>query len=291
MTEIVDVEAAEQFIWANARVLEQHRVAVFRHGTPTAPVVEALRAYRNDDGGFGHALEPDVRGPHSEPASTLHALDVLAEIDALDDAMVASAAAWIGSIANADAGLPFVLPASANYPHAPWMEPSAEGSFLTYAIAAHLWEARSIDPWLEPATEWCWKMIETSTDVGGYGLKFALEFLDAVPDASRATAAIERLRLLVSEDGSVRVEGGTENERLTPLTLSPGPDGRSRALFSADQIAAELDGLERGQLDDGGWMFDWLAWSPGQSSEWRGIVTFRALATLADNGRIQVGAD
>ncbi len=288
MTNTVDVDAAEQFIWANARVLEQHRVTVLRHGTPTAPVVQALRAYRNDDGGFGHALEPDVRGPHSEPASTLQALEVLAEIDALDDAMVASAAAWIGTIANADAGLPFVLPASAGYPHAPWMAPSAEGSFLTYAIAAHLFEARSVDPWLARATDWCWTMIETSADVGGYGLKFALEFLDAVPDAGRATAAIEGLRPLVSEDGSVRVEGGTENERLTPLTLSPRPDGRSRALFTADQIAAELDVLERGQLDDGGWMFDWLAWSPGQSAEWRGIVTLRALVTLAAHERIRL---
>ena len=32
-------------------------------------------------------------------------------------------------------------------------------------------------------------------------------------------------------------------------------------------------------------MFDWLAWSPGQAVEWRGIVTLRALATLRAHGR------
>ena len=43
-------------------------------------VLATLRAYRNRDGGFGHALEPDVRAPESEPASTLHGLEVLGEI-------------------------------------------------------------------------------------------------------------------------------------------------------------------------------------------------------------------
>jgi hypothetical protein len=70
--------------------------------------------------------------------------------------------------------------------------------------------------------------------------------------------------------------------------LSGRPGLRSRALFSADQIDAELDLLERGQRDDGGWTFDWLGWSPGQSVETRGLVTLRALATLAAHGRIRL---
>ena len=79
--------------------------------------------------------------------------------------------------------------------------------------------------------------------------------------------------------------GGTADERLTPLTLSGRPGARSRALFTDAQIEADLDALERGQRDDGGWTFDWLAWSPGQSAEWRGIVTFRALMTLRAHRR------
>ena len=46
--------------------------------------------------------------------------------------------------------------------------------------------------------------------------------------------------------------------------------------------------LEQGQQDDGGWMFDWLAWSPGQSVEWRGAMTLRALATLREHGRLEL---
>jgi hypothetical protein len=284
----VDLAAAEGFVHANARLLDRHRLAALLHGAPAAPVLQALRAYRNPDGGFGHALEPDVRAPESEPACTLHALEALAEIEELDDPMVADAVAWIGTIAHADGGLPFVMPTAAAHPHAPWMVPSDGGSHLTFVIAGRLWEAGSNEPWLARATDWCWAKLEDTDELGGYWVKFALDFLDHVPDGARAGAAIDRLGARLGEDGSLPVLGGTENERLTPLVLSERPGRRSRALFSADQIDADLDRLEGGQEDDGGWTFDWLAWSPGQSVETRGLMTVRALATLAAHDRVRL---
>lgn len=282
----VDVESAERFILGNARLLDRHRLAVLRHGATVKPVLDALRAYRNPDGGFGHALEPDVRAPDSEPTATLHALEVLAGIGALDDPMVDDAAAWVATIADPEGGVPFVTPACAAYPHAPWMVPSDGGSHLTFAIAGALWEAGSHEPWLERATAWCWAKLESADELGGYFVKFGLDFLDAVPDATRARATIEQLRSRIDADGSIAVAGGTANERLRPLTLSARPGARSRALFTAKQIEADLQQLEQAQQEDGGWTFDWLAWSPGQSAEWRGAVTLRALATLDVHGRI-----
>jgi hypothetical protein len=281
----IDLRAAEWFVLANGRLLDRHRLAVLLHDAPAAPVLDALRAYRNRDGGFGHALEPDVRGPESEPASTLHALEVLAEVDALDDPMVADGAAWIATISDPDGGVPFVLPAAADYPLAPWMVASSGGSFLTFAITALLWETSWREPWLERATDWCWAKVEEADELGAYGVKFALEFLNRVPDAPRAAASIERLRSQIDSDGSIPVPGGTADERLTPLALSARPGARSRDLFTDAQIEADLDALQDGQQDDGGWMFDWLGWSAGQSVEWRGIVTLRALATLRAHGR------
>lgn len=282
----VDVELAERFIHANARLLDRHRLAVLRHGAEIDPVLAALCAYRNPDGGFGHALEPDVRAPDSEPAAALHALEVLAGIGALDDPMVADAASWIATIADPDGGVPFVTPACAAYPHAPWMVASDGGSHLTFAIAGALWEAGSNEPWLQRATEWCWAKLERPDELGAYFVKFALAFLDAVPDAPRAQATIEQLRSRIDADGSMAVAGGTENERLRPITLSARPGARSRALFTEGQIEADLEQLEQAQQPDGGWTFDWLAWSPGQSAEWRGAVTLRALATLGLHRRI-----
>ena len=284
----VDVDAAERFVLETARLLDRHRLAVLLHGASAEPVLAALRAYRNPDGGFGHALEPDVRAPQSEPASVLHALDVLAGIGALGDPTVGEAAAWIAEIADADGGVPFVMPTAAAYPHAPWMTPSDGGSQLTYALAGLLWEAESREPWLERATEWCWARLGDPEELSPYTVKFALGFLDRVPDEARAVATIEALRGRIGADGTIPVPSGTEDERLTPLTLSEHPGSRSRVLFTDDQIGADLDRLERGQREDGGWTFDWLEWSAGQAVEWRGALTVRALATLAAHGRIEL---
>ncbi|HEY2056182.1 MAG TPA: hypothetical protein VGH14_19800 [Solirubrobacterales bacterium] len=248
----IDLNAAEQFIYADARLLDRHRLATLLRGAPNAPVLDALRAYRNPDGGFGHALEPDVRGPRSEPASTLHALDILAEVGAVDDPMVAEAADWIAGIALPDAGIPFVLPGGDDFPHAPWMVPSPGGSFLTFALAASLWEVGAEAPWLERGTEWCWAELEGPADLGSYWLKFALAFLDRVPDEARARTALESLQPRIDPDGWVTVPEGAEGERLSPLALSPRPAARSRALFTDEQIEADLSALEAGQEDDGG---------------------------------------
>jgi hypothetical protein len=280
----IDRSAAENFIWSAARLVDRHRYALlFADGSPE-PVVEALRGYRNNDGGFGHALEPDLRGPGSQPAPTLYALEVLNEADAAGDGLARDARAWIARIAEPGGGIPSVLPGFEDYPHAPWFQPGP-GSVLTLALAAVL-HASGVadDEWLPRATDWCWRSIETTEQPGGYWLKFALAFLDAVPDDQRARAAIDSLAVRV-DTSAVAPVGGAEEEALRPLDLSPVPGRRSRALFSDDQIDAHLDLVESQQQEDGGWTFDWLAWSPAQTNDWRGNVTIRALTWLRDNGR------
>jgi hypothetical protein len=273
-------------MFRTARVLERHRLAVLLHGASAEPVRQALLAFRNPDGGFGNALEPDVRAPHSEPVATLSALEVLASLDAGDDPLVDEAAAWIDTIADPDGGVPFVLTGAAHYPRAPWMVPSDGGSHLTFALAAALWELRAPGPWRDRATQWCWDKLERPDELSAYWIKFGLAFLDRVDDAPRAQAAIDRLRPRLGSDGCIPVPGGTENERLTPLALSPRPDARSRRLFAADRIEADLDRLEAGQLEDGGWTFDWLAWAPAQEVEWRGLVTLQAVSLLRSHRRL-----
>jgi hypothetical protein len=60
--------AAERFLRAEARLLEQRLFDTLFHGAPASGVVDALRGYRNADGGFGHGLEPDKRCPAACPS-------------------------------------------------------------------------------------------------------------------------------------------------------------------------------------------------------------------------------
>lgn len=278
--DVAAVAAARTFLYANARLLDTHRAAHAFDGASAEPVLAALRAYRNDDGGFGHALEPDVRTPDSETTSTLHGLEVLAEIDALADPMVAGVHEWVAGVAGPDGGVPFVFPAALDYPHGPWMAPGEGGSHLTYGFAALLADAGLRSDWLDAATDWSWTRVEDPRHIDAYSLKYALFFLDHTPERERAVAAVTGLRSLVSADGSVPVPGGNADEKLTATTLSPRAGAVSRGLFTDDQMRAALDDLAAGQQPDGGWTVDWLGWSPGQAVEWRGLATFLALRTL-----------
>lgn len=280
----IDRSAAETFIWSTARLVDRHRYAYLFHDAPAQHVSDALAGYGNPDGGFGHALEPDLRSPGSQPAATFYALEMLEEVGRQESEQARDARRWVASISEPGGGIPFLLPGFEPYPHSFWFQPQP-GSFLTLALAA-VYHSSGVtgDDWLTRGTQWCWEEIDRVEKPGGYWLKFACQFLDAVPDEERARAAIGSLRARL-DPGVVAVGEGIEGEALRPLDLSPQPGARTRALFEESLIESHLDVVEREQKDDGGWEFDWLAWSPAQTTAWRGIVTIRALRWLRDSGR------
>jgi hypothetical protein len=72
--------AGDRFLLSQARLLERRLFATCFPGQPAAKVADALRGYQNDDGGFGHALEPDKRCPASLPVDVETAFQALAAV-------------------------------------------------------------------------------------------------------------------------------------------------------------------------------------------------------------------
>ena len=99
-----DFDAAAAFIAANARVVDRRRFQRLFGDQAAGPVRDAVAAYRNDDGGFGHALEPDCRAPGSQPLAVEMALRILDEADAWDEALVLGACDWLAAVAPAEGG-------------------------------------------------------------------------------------------------------------------------------------------------------------------------------------------
>ena len=64
--DMVSIDSAENFLWLNARLLERLRFDhLFRGGDPRR-VMDALRPYRNADGGFTWAVEGGDRALGSD---------------------------------------------------------------------------------------------------------------------------------------------------------------------------------------------------------------------------------
>jgi hypothetical protein len=284
-----DLDAAKTFIYAHARLLERHRLAYLLGEAGPEPVVTVLRAYRNADGGFGNAIEPDMRAPVSQPVGAHTAMEILHEVGVHDDALIDGAADWLTTVTRADGGVPFCLASALDYPRNPIWQPADESSIIqTGANAAALHELGVAHPWLDRADEFMWREIEkldltTAADNPGTGyvVRFAITFLNAVPDDQRANAALDALR--PGLDRFVSTEPGGDVQ--TALDIAPWPDSRSRALVDPADIERNLDALEAAQQPDGGWMFGWDGWNPAATLEWRGVVTIEALRLLHANKR------
>jgi len=287
-----DFDAAANFMAAHARVLDRRVFQRLFQGGPAAPVRDAIAAYRNDDGGFGHGIEPDCRTAASQPAAVEMALRLMDLANEWDDDLVRGAVDWLVTVAPAEGGATFVEPSVATGPHAPWWVP-ADGHpaslIQTGQIAGTLYARDFAHPWLDRATEVMWerigKLAEPSGVLGGYEMFGVLAFLQHVPDRARARQAFERVGPLLLERDLVALDPEAAGEVHTPLDFAPRPDSLARALFDEATIAAHLDHLAAAQRDDGGWMFNWLSWSPAAEADWRGFLTVSALHILRANGR------
>ena len=88
--------AARDYLLQQARPLEAARYRYHFEGATAEAVLAALAVFQNPDGGFGHALEPDLRTPASSVLATSVAFQVMAEVDApADHPLVQGALAYL----------------------------------------------------------------------------------------------------------------------------------------------------------------------------------------------------
>jgi hypothetical protein len=284
---VADLDAAEQFLAGHARVVDWRRFERLFRGGDAAPVRDAVAAYRNADGGFGFAFEPDGRDRASQPAAVSLAFRVLDEADAWDEELVTAACDWLERTAPAEGGAAFASPTIEAWPHAPWWEPE-EGlpaSLIQTGFLAGTLHARGFEHgWLDGATDVMWSRLEEPDELTPYRTRGALHFLHYVPDRARAEDALGGLRPLV--EAHVELDPDAAGEKHGPLDFAPLPDSPARAFFDEATIERHLDHLATAQQDDGGWTFDWLAWSPVAAHEWRGFKTVEALVLLRANARL-----
>jgi hypothetical protein len=288
MKKTPDFDAAAAFMAGHARLLDRRMFQrLFSDGAAGA-VRDAVAAYRNSDGGFGYALEPDCRAAASQPAAVEMALRMMDLADEWDPRLVGDAVDWLAVVAPAEGGAAFVEPSVAEGPHAPWWVPEDghPASLIQTGQICGVLHARGFShPWLDRATEVMWSRIDALASASGYEMFGVLAFLQQVPDRSRATAAFARVGPLLTSCGLVALDPGAEGETHSPLAFAPLPSSLARALFSDATIDAHLDHLAASQLADGGWTFNWPSWSPAAEADWRGFLTVDALRVLRANGR------
>lgn len=292
---------AASFVHENARPLERAQLD-FHFGTGTVEsVLIELRKFKNDDGGFGHGIEPDVRMPFSSPFSGTLAFQVLRELEvAGDDPLVRDGIDyWVNAFDRNIGGWDPVGPRSDDYPRAPWWDYQPVGDQLNIlkrsnpgaeiADYLHLYSQIVSTEFLDEVTT----MAEGSfdalpDDMEVHVMMCFMRMAEMAPDvvAERLDPKLRRGVHLVTS-GNVN---DWQNYGGRPLWFAPKPDSLLADELE-DSVQSQLDYEIAAQADDGSWK---AFWSYGDREhqlatakvEWAGYLTLRNLLAFKVWGRM-----
>ena len=277
---MASLEAARTFVNLQGRVLEQRLFACLVDDAPAEGVLRAVGAYRNDDGGLGHGLEPDKRCPASQPVDVAVGLETLVRAGVRSDELVAGACAFLASVADERGAVPIALPSVRDFPHAAEYTFDAfyaPGVWATAWVAWCLHALGASDPWLDRATDYCLRELEGKPDVDAHGLREVLRFARHAPDP-RAPALVAKVGEWLPEAAWFIADASSDEYGVAPYEFE--------GLFSDEELAPHLDRLEADQQADGGWPIRFEPPSEASFLEWRGIFTLQAVEVLRRHGRL-----
>lgn len=274
----------------HGRAIDQRCVAVEMDETDRSAITDALRPYQNSDGGFGNALEPDVRLAGSSVLAGTIALQLLAQYgldpaDLLDGVSGYFTAAYDPETA----AWPIVPENVSEAPHAPWwnyrqpadclVNPRAE--ILGYVLR---WPGFAAGADVDRITAEVGEHLKSTESVEMHEL-MVFDRLFASPNLPSTLEGLRDRYLDLARQTIPVARADWKGYALTPLTVIEGPD-HPLAGELADPIAENIDYLWSLQTADGSWDPPWNwgsfhgeAW-PEAADDIRSKVTARAIRML-----------
>jgi len=301
---------ARAALHAMARPLELRLFEYHFEGAPAWPVIDALSEFQNDDGGFGHGLEPDAQTPASGAEATSVALLRLAEAEApASHPMVQSAVGYLERTLDPERRTWQIVPdATVDTPHAPWWHPDGLAErFHGYSlnpkadIVAQLYALgpAADEVWLRSLANDVVKEVRARVRTGTapvemHDLLCLCRLVDAANVPEDVSGELVELLTPVVESSVARTPEQFQGYGLRPLNVAPTPDS-AFADTLAEALALNLDHVIASQADDGAW---WPVWSWGNDTDeawrrskraWAGVLTLDALKQLAAFDRVDRG--
>jgi len=301
-------ERARDFIKTQARPLDR---ALFEYRFEQASVesiLVELAHFQNDDGGFGHGLEPDVRTPASSALATGIGLRLLKELGCpAGHPMVRRAVEFLLATFDASSKVWRVVPTQTNeFSHAPWWHDDGASLVRTFdgfriipraEIVGLLYHYATLVPteWLDDVTESTVAHIETVEELGSGGgsdIIYALSLAETEELPERFTSRLVRRVRAVAPNVVSRDPQQWSSYCITPLKLATSPRSIVADLLAED-LRAHLDYQIEHQTPEGTWEPSWswgklypeVWWQAKQ--EWRGSLTLDTLTTLRAFDRLQ----
>ena len=287
---------AKKWIEENGRPLEKTHLGFYFGGADLGGVLIALKKFQNKNGGFGHALEPDLRMPDSSVLATSIAFQILKSLPVEQSSSEIVFPAIQFLLRNYDSGQMSwrIIPESAeNSPHAPWWDQTGEkdkfsGFHLnpTAEILGYLPEFNSI------LGERVLSELRNLKEIEMHDFLCCKRLSESMILSKnfRKNLILELDRLL----GTCVVTDSSKwnGYGLRPLQVADSPDSIFIDELQAS-IKANLDYEIDTQNENGTWQPTWSwgdkfpdDWEKAKK-EWTGIITLEKLIQLKRFGRIE----
>ena len=290
-------EEAATFLRSQARPLEASRFNNIFNGSDVADVLIELKKFQNTDGGFGHALEPDLRAPESSALCSSIAFQIIRDhhIYRGDDIVQQGIRYFADTLDQSELHWRIISETADAAPHAPWwnqegreaefrgfsLNPTAEilGYLLDYGESVI--DERIILQLVERIVG----SLRSLKEIEMHDLLCCLRLLDSqnLPP-SVYQSVLQELRRLISGAVSTSPEQWTEY-CLKPLQVIARPDSPFMDGFEKS-ISLNLEFDIKEQKSDGSWSPTWSwgnqypeSWEEA-NREWSGCLTFEKLLLL-----------
>ena len=292
--EPISLERVEPYLAASARPLDLASFQYHFRGGSSEAVMQELASFQNEDGGFGSAVEPDLRLPSSTALATWMAFQTVKELDDVDGShpVVRKAIAYLlETYQEEKVGWPIVVPEVDEHPHPPWwtyasaMEhfswanPAAEllGILMTYGEG----EGTSVIEALKKKALEQVFLVDPSDFHDVFNYKGLYELADADLQ-SQLREPVEKL-ILAAVSTNPEDWGGYV---ATPLKFISGPEDLFAGLFDENVIQQNLTFLQSRMVDGSHWEPNWNwgelypdVWETAKQ-EWSGHLTVKHLVQL-----------
>ena len=303
---LVAFELARRFVYRCARPLELARWQYHFGGGTVEAVERSLSVYQNPDGGFGHAIEPDLWNPASTPIGTWAATAIMREVGINGGRLIEGVLRYLDSGADFDAAHNQWLncvPGNNDHPHAVWWEYSEGGDQFMYNPTAALagFIVRFADRSSRLYKKGCALARQAYEFLIGrepFGEQHVtgcfIELYDYLSDSGAELVDMEKFRSRLSEQVNFNLCRDTSKWAAEYVARPIDFFNTRDSVFYADNREAaeyQCEFIAKSQQPDGGWPVTWQWWNDYREFElaanwWRADFAVKNMLYLKNFGML-----